>query len=95
MKTAVTIDNQTIFDIALQYCGNADGALETAIMNELSLTDQLQPGQVLTLPDLPGNRAMAQYYSVNAIQPATGLTHTETPPGGISHMGIKIDFIVS
>jgi hypothetical protein len=95
MKTAVAIENQTMLDIALQYCGDADGALETAIANGLSLTDSLSPGQTLTLPEIPANRAVASYYGVNGIKPATGTTQDDTPPGGISFMGIQIDFIVS
>ncbi len=95
MKTAVITENQTIFDIAMQYCGDADSALTTAIANGLSLTASLTPGQSLTLPEMPANRAMVNYYGVNSIKPATGTTQNDTPPGGISFMGIQIDFIVS
>ena len=95
MKTAVAIENQTMLDIAIQYCGDADSALDVAIANGLSLTDSLQPGQILTLPEIPANRAVANYYGVNGIKPATGETPETAPPGGISYMGIQIDFIVS
>ncbi len=95
MKTAVIIENQTTLDIAIQYCGSADSALDTAIANGLSLTDSLTPGQTLTLPEIPANRGMVNYYGVNGIKPATGTTQDGAPPGGISYMGIQIDFIVS
>ena len=92
MKDAITYEGQTLLDIALQHTGDASKALDIALANGISLSDDLEPGATLTLPDTQGNKAMTQYYTVNKIMPATSL---ETEIGGINYMGIEIDFIVS
>ncbi len=92
MTDVITYEGQTLFDLALQYMGDASKALDIALDNGISLSDDLEPGATLTLPDTQGNRAMTQYYTVNKIMPATAL---ETEIGGINYMGIEIDFIVS
>ena len=40
-------DRQTLLDVAIQHLGDATGALELAVLNNLSLTAELQAGQVL------------------------------------------------
>ena len=88
---------QTLLDLALQTSGTAETALELALMNSLSLSDELESGDEITLPDLPKNRQMVKYYNVNGILPATGLKpeFSGIVNGGINYMGIEIDFIVS
>ena len=92
MKDAITYEGQSLLDIALQHTGSAETALDIALANGISLSDNLETGATLTLPDTQGNKPMAQYYTVNKIMPATSL---ETEIGGINYMGIEIDFIVS
>lgn len=92
MTEIITYEGQTLLDIALQHTGDASKALDIALANGISLSDNLEPGATLTLPDTQGNKAMTQYYTVNNIMPATSL---ETEIGGINYMGIEIDFIVS
>ena len=95
----IASNSQSLLDIALQHTGTADTAIYIALSNGLSLTADLLSGQALAIPDLRGNRAMAQYYTVNHIMPATGDTadgETAIPAyGGINYMGIEIDFKVS
>ena len=63
---------QTIFDVAIQHCGNANAAFQIAALNELSLTDDLTPGQSLQIPDVM-NIAVVKYYKLNSLIPATGV----------------------
>lgn len=46
----VVIENQTLFDIAIQEDGSALSAFDWAVSNNLSITDILKPGQKLTHP---------------------------------------------
>jgi hypothetical protein len=61
-------DRQSIFDVALQYCGDAQAAFEIVDMNNLSLTDT----ETLTLEvPITYNKRMVEYYHNNDIKPAT------------------------
>ncbi len=90
----IVSNSQSLLDIALQHTGSAETALDIALANGISLSDNLEPGATLTLPDTQGNKAMAQYYTVNNIMPATGVDDA-LELGGINYMGIEIDFVVS
>jgi hypothetical protein len=49
MKTAVILKHQTIIDVALQHCGNADAAFDIAALNDIEITDDIAPGTELLL----------------------------------------------
>ncbi len=66
-------NNQSLFDIAIQHCGSAEAAFAIAVLNAKSITDDLVAGEVLQLPAV-ANRAVAEYYTNNKLQPATGIT---------------------
>ena len=95
MKTTIASYKQTLFDIALQNDGTADSAIDIALNNSLCLSDDIEPGQEITLNDTPQKQQMAKYYSVNALQPATAIDQSIVINGGINYMGIEIDFMVS
>ncbi|MEO1049514.1 MAG: hypothetical protein AAFX87_02770 [Bacteroidota bacterium] len=40
-------DRQTMLDVAIQYLGDASGGILLAKLNNLSITEQLEAGQVL------------------------------------------------
>ncbi len=97
MNTTVK-NGQSLFDIALQMCGNAESAFELALMNGLALSDELVNGQVLELPDVAEKQIVRQYAADNVF-PATAITaeqYNETIEGeGIEFWGIEYDFIIS
>lgn len=66
-------ENQNLLDIAIQLYGNAQCAFALALANGLTITDDLVAGQLLQLPENLSfqNIAIANYYSQNAIKPAT------------------------
>ena len=92
--TQTVLDRQNIFDLAVQTTGNASTAFDLALLNDLSLTDNLDTGQELVLIDKE-NKAVADYYDAKQLKPATGITEEQARIGGINFMGIEIDFIVS
>ena len=94
METVATY-RQSILDIAIQHLGDAQKAFDLAMLNDRSITDDIEPGDRLTIDETQRNRRMVQYYSVNALMPATALDGELQKPGGINFMGISIDFIVS
>jgi LysM repeat protein len=92
------LNNQSLLDIAIQYRGTAAAAFEIAAANNLSLTDDLKPGQVLVIPStLFYNRDIADYYQGKGILPATAVTDNfmeELTDKGIGEMIINVNFIV-
>lgn len=70
MKQIIVKNRQTLWDIALQYCGSAQAALSIARSNNIALTDTPTPGTELTVPDVI-NKKVVEYYSLNGIVPAT------------------------
>ena len=50
MNSVIVRDGQSLLDICLQELGDVAAAFELADANGLAITDQLTPGQRLTLP---------------------------------------------
>ena len=63
---------QTLYDVALQECGDQSAAVDIALLNGIDVTDTPAPGTALLLPDIV-NRRVGKYYSDNKIKPATAL----------------------
>ena len=88
-------DNQSLFDISCQRLGSAEAAIQIALLNGISVTDDLLVSQELELPDVV-NKSIATYYANKGITPATGVTDaTIATLGGLGYMAIGIDFIIS
>ena len=66
---------QTVMDIALQECGSAEAAFEICRLNDISISDTIEPGKELELPAV-SNQKVVEYYRVNGIAPATEDTDT-------------------
>ena len=97
MNKAVVQQGQSILDVAIQQCGSVESILDMAALNSISVTDDLNAGASLVMPDAKDGKVVS-YYSVNRVTPATAVTLDEInqhPVGGINFMGIEIDFIVS
>ncbi len=93
------VEGQSLFDIAIQRLGSAEAALEVAILNGLSLTDELTTGETLQLPGVI-NKAMAGYFKGKNIIPTTGAVAGDDESGelikeGIGYWAISVDFVVS
>lgn len=90
-------DRQTIPDIALMASGSMEAAMEIAIANGRSITDDLDDGEVLVVPSVKNER-VAYRYSLKKIVPATAITDaekSECPYEGIGYMTIGADFVVA
>lgn len=93
------LNNQTLLDIAIRHCGTVEAVAYIAILNNISITQELIPGQLIELPSKDyGNQEVINYFSANKIDPATALTeeHTALTEGnsGIGFWEIGNNFIV-
>lgn len=89
---------QNMFDLALQAYGDLAGVFQLAKDNELDMTADIKPGDVLKTRKEVINKLIFEYYRGRGIKPATGLTPEENEllkPEGIDFWGIEYDFIVS
>jgi hypothetical protein len=97
---AIALQDQTLSDIAVRYCGTLEAVFDLALLNDLSITSELTPGQVLTIPATDyGFKEVVNYFATERIQPTTALS-TElaaliTDNGGIGSMAIETNLIVS
>ena len=88
-------DNQSLFDISCQYLGSAEAAIQIALLNGFSVTDDRKVGDEFELPDVVNN-SIATYYVNKGLMPATGITDAEVATlGGLGFMALGIDFIIS
>ncbi|MDY3547365.1 hypothetical protein PG291_01955 [Riemerella anatipestifer] len=90
------LHNQTLLDVCLQHTGTIECVFELAMANDLSITDDVQAGAVLQLPeDIKKDRDIFNYYAAKGIQPATAITEVVEKCEGIGCWAIGIDFKVS
>lgn len=99
MKTTAK-DRQTLLDIALQSGGHVETVLALAEANGLSVTDRLEEGRELRVPEpiAAGDTRTVRLYRAHGIEPATEASAEDMmacPYGGIGFMGVEIDFEVS
>lgn len=67
-------DNQTFFDLAVQYAGDAAAAYDIARLAGLSVTDT--PPRHVEIPETP-NAIVADYFSRKNMVPATFITDAD------------------
>lgn len=89
------LKGQSLFDIAIQSAGSIEHIFELAIENNISITESLDAGTQIIVPDnIELNSNVVSYYTRNSLKPATAIAKP-MQLGGIGYMAIEIDFIVS
>jgi hypothetical protein len=74
------LNGQSLPDIALQYTGMAQTAIEIARANRIDITDCLSPGTEIIIPDdIATNRNITGYYANKNITPATAVNNDLEP----------------
>lgn len=99
MKVTI-LNNQSLYDLAIQYTGYATNALKIALHNSITPTDELIAGDTLIIPDdLEVDDAIVSFYRNNNYIPGSTLTETQLQEvegcEGIGCWTIGKDFIVS
>lgn len=91
---AVLQKHQTLIDIALQYCGNADAMFELALLNGVELTAEVLPGTALLLPDVLDAKNV-KLLADGDYRPTTGPLLLPEAGQGLEFWAIELDFIIS
>jgi hypothetical protein len=94
----IILHNQSLLDIAIQHTGAVENTFALAVVNGLSLTDDLPAGTEIKLPDSVNKDSdVLNYYTAKRLQPATAvimLSEAERLEG-IGYWVIQTDFKVS
>lgn len=95
----IVLDNQTLLDIAIRHCGTIEALTDIAILNNISITSELFPGQTIEIPNKDyGFKEVVNYFDINKVNPATALTDENAVimegDSGIGFWEIENDFIV-
>lgn len=97
--TMITVtNNQSMMDVAIQNCGSFEAAFDLAMLNDISLTDDLSAGASLTETAISNNDVVVAYNAAH-VCPATAVTTDEINEAlgveeGIEFWAIQIDFEV-
>jgi hypothetical protein len=94
MRTATIDKHQTIIDVALQECGNADAAFDIAALNGIEITDDIAPGTELLLPDVVDKKKV-KYLSDAGLKPITGPLIIDDAQEGLEFWVIERDFVIT
>lgn len=87
--------NQSLLDIAIQEGGNVLSVFDWALKNNISITQELLPGDELLLSDsLKNNKEVIQYFKGKNQTIASSNFPSTLPQKGIGHMKIASTFIV-
>lgn len=70
MRTISVVQGQTVYDVALQHCGNQSAAIEVALLNGIDVTADLANGTTLQVPAVVDKRVVS-YYTSNKIVSAS------------------------
>ncbi|MDY3337784.1 hypothetical protein PG279_01160 [Riemerella anatipestifer] len=90
------LHNQSLLDTCLQHTGTIEGVFELAMANNMAITDDVEAGQIMKLPEgIKEDRDIFNYYAAKGIQPATAITEVVEKCEGIGCWAIGIDFKVS
>ncbi|ROH98276.1 hypothetical protein EGI16_21605 [Chryseobacterium sp. G0240] len=74
METIITLHNQSLLDIAIQYTGKVENSFIIAVHNDLSVTEILTPGMEIIIPDdIETDIDVVTFFSYRGYQPATAL----------------------
>ena len=80
MKEMQIFNKQSLFDLSIQNYGTIEAIIDLALENNLSVTDELQTGDLVNVPQLGTARlSIVSYYKRNQIKPATGFTAVDNP----------------
>jgi hypothetical protein len=98
METVNVKPHQCLLDLSMQLKGSIDALFDFAIANGIGITDDLKSGGTLWVPDTEIiDRRTFQTLRDEKVIPSNAYTAEDEAAikGGISYMGIQVDFRVS
>lgn len=94
MRNTQVREGQNLLDIAVSKCGDVTSAFEAALMNNISITEDLVIDQNILLPDVV-NEDVVDVLASEYLTPASADDEEAEILQGIGYMTIGLDFIVS
>lgn len=94
MTRVIVQPNQTLFDLAAQHLGSAEGVFALAMLNGLSVTSVLVAGQSLELSEIVDPRIVTEIRN-STQEPAASVDVGPEEQEGIGFWVIGSTFIVS
>lgn len=90
------LNKQSLLDVALQHTGTVANAFDIAVANQISVSDFVEPGSVLIIPEVILNVEILNYFKVKKLKPATAFIDGEniTVKKGIGWMKVASTFKV-
>lgn len=94
---------QSLFDISIEKCGSIEAVFRIAELNGLSITDTIEAGTAVVLPEVIDG-PVAEFYRKRGLKPATDyLTEASEGGGGsgdmfddgIDYMAVGVDNVVT
>lgn len=91
MRKVTALAGQSVFDVALIYCGDTTKAWDIARTNEIPLTTTFESNTTLSIPDASNN--VAKIFTQESVVFATGIIEVVSGlAGGIwNDEGVWID----
>lgn len=86
---------QSFIDMIFQGTGGFEGIVEAAVLNDKSITDDIEIGENILVGEITNNSIKNTLQRRN---PATSVSHTGiqlNQPEGIDYWAIQADFIIS
>lgn len=78
MSVVKVLNNQSLIDLSVQLTGTVVNVVQIASENNLSITEELSPGQIIQIPEgLSIDAKILEYYKNKGLEPATGLTEIQ------------------
>ena len=96
MKAVKIMYGQTVVDLAIQELGDAARVYDIAALNDISVTDDLQPGVMLWVPDPESDKGViVQVFATAGNKPASDEGMQYTNLEGIDYWAIERKFVIS
>lgn len=95
MRTVTVLNNQSLWDIAIQEYGTVEVVFELAMANDIGVTDLLTAGQELILPEVDNSIVkpeVVDYYRRNDLHPVSGVTDPDLNFDLNNYEDMRIDF---
>lgn len=86
---------QTLADVAVHRLGDATGMFALALLNNISLSEDVKPGAALALPVAVNSKVVTYFSSKNAVPATADEERSDIFNSGISVWAINVDFVVS
>lgn len=96
MKIEV-LEGQTLADIAIQANGDLGSLMNIAMLNGMSITDDVAEGMVIEVPEADSDKqSIVAVFDDKANRPASKIQFSDADmPEGIAYWTIGLDFKVS